>query len=173
MYEVMQNPGHVALWHAASRGEAVDWVQFMDGFSAAVDWPASAFWPELSAVFPEAIIVLSERDSEKWWASARDTIFPRILDEPTTEERKEWIAMIHSLLGTRFTMDLQNKEACIAAFEAHNANVRKTAPAERLVVWQASDGWGPLCQGLGLPIPDEPFPVANTKEEFLERVKAR
>ena len=37
------------------------------------------------------------------------------------------------------------------------------------IEWQARDGWGPLCAALGAPIPSEPFPRVNTKEEFLAR----
>src|SRR5437660_1617933 len=44
------------------------------------------------------------------------------------------------------------------------------APTERLLVWRAGDGWEPLCRALELPVPDEPFPRANTREDFHARV---
>ncbi len=172
MYEVFQNLDHVALWHAAARGEAVDWQAMMAGFGAAVDWPASGFWEELSAAFPDAIIVLSTRDAEKWWDSAHATIFPSIKREGDNDDRKAWQAMVFEMLDKRFTLEIENKEACIDAFKKHDAYVRSKAPSNRLVVWEAKDGWEPLCTALGVPVPDEPFPVANTKEEFLERVKS-
>jgi hypothetical protein len=81
--------------------------------------------------------------------------------------------MVREILKNRFTLDLTNKEACIAAFNAHNDEVRRLAPPERLVEWTASDGWGPLCNALNLPIPDEPFPQTNSKEEFIERVRLK
>ena len=37
----------------------------------------------------------------------------------------------------------------------------------RLLVFEASQGWGPLCTFLGKPIPDEPYPQRNTSEEFV------
>ena len=46
------------------------------------------------------------------------------------------------------------------------------APKDRLLVWRASDGWGPLCERLGVPVPPEPFPRVNTREEFMARLSA-
>ena len=78
--------------------------------------------------------------------------------------------MIDAVLGTRFTKLMHDREAAIAAYERGNAHVRATVPAHRLVEWTAKDGWGPLCKMLGVPVPAEPFPHANTTEEFKARV---
>lgn len=64
MFEVRQRPEHVPLWHAAARNEPVDWRAMLAPYAAAVDWPASAFWPEIAAAFPDAVILLSSRDAE-------------------------------------------------------------------------------------------------------------
>jgi hypothetical protein len=66
----------------------------------------------------------------------------------------------------RFTKDWTDKDAALAAYERHNAEVRASVPGGRLVDWQAADGWTPLCQALGVSVPDEPFPHLNTREEF-------
>jgi len=42
-------------------------------------------------------------------------------------------------------------------------------PPERLLVFRATDGWGPLCNFLGVPVPPEPYPRTNTREAFLGR----
>lgn len=77
--------------------------------------------------------------------------------------------MIQALLGARFTTDIFNKEAAIAAFEQHNARVIERCPKNRLVIWQATDGWEPICEALGLPIPEIPFPNTNSTAEFVGR----
>ena len=41
---------------------------------------------------------------------------------------------------------------------------------DRLVEWTASDGWGPLCAALRASVPTDPFPHANTTDEFKARV---
>ena len=73
--------------------------------------------------------------------------------------------------SSRFDVDLTDRAASIAAFEAHNRRVREAIPADRLLEWQASDGWAPICRALDLPVPDEPFPRVNTREEWRARAR--
>ena len=54
----------------------------------------------------------------------------------------------------------------IAAYERHNEAVRAAVPPNRFLEWTVADGWAPLCNRLGLPVPDEPFPWTNTTAEF-------
>jgi hypothetical protein len=142
-----------------------DWRAALSGYRAAVDWPASAFWPELAEAFPDALVLLSVRDPDAWWKSASTTIFPssRLVEGP-------WRAMVDEMFARRFTLSLDDREACIAAYERHNEDVRRRVPAGRLLEWRASEGWAPLCAALGVPVPDEPFPRVNTSEEFHTRL---
>jgi hypothetical protein len=78
--------------------------------------------------------------------------------------------MIKELFRSRFAGDTSDQAAAIAAYERHNEHVRATAPADRLVEWQPGDGWAPLCEALGVAIPDEPFPHVNTTAEFRAMV---
>ncbi len=167
MAEVFPRPDHVEQWTAAARGESVDWLRLFSGFGAAVDWPAGAFWAPVSRAYPDALILLSTRDAKGWYASVRSTIFQlsRIPASPFLE-------MVETLFATTFTLALEDEAACIAAFEAHNARVRAQAPKHRLLEWTATDGWEPLCEALGVPVPSEPFPRVNTREEFLARAAA-
>lgn len=170
MREVFSRPEHVGTWHAAARGDAVDWPALLSGYAAAVDWPASAYWRELSAAFPDALVLLSVREPERWWDSADETIFPTIRDRGAMPEAMlPWHDMVMEMLRSRFTDALDDRAACLAAFERHNEDVRAAVPAERLLEWTASDGWGPICQALGLPVPATPFPRTNTREEWRER----
>ena len=68
-----------------------------------------------------------------------------------------------------FCSDWGSPDAIKACYEAHNAEVRATVPADRLFEYQPGDGWGPLCAALGLAEPDEPFPHSNSTAEFQER----
>jgi hypothetical protein len=80
--------------------------------------------------------------------------------------------MIETLFAARFTARLDDRAACIAAFDRHNAEVRRGVPPARLLEWQPSEGWAPLCAALGVPTPHEPFPRVNTSEEFHARFPA-
>jgi hypothetical protein len=165
MTEVFSHPEHVASWHVAARGGTPDWQELFQGYRAVVDWPAASFWPELMEAFPDAVVVLSVRDAEGWWRSASQTIFPA-----SRSASGEWRDMVDAIFAARFTSALDDRAACIAAFERHNAEVRRGVPASRLVEWRAAEGWAPLCDALGVPVPSEPFPRANTTEEFLTRI---
>jgi hypothetical protein len=171
MMEVFRHPEHVPLWHRAMLGDEPDWNALFEGYAAAVDWPAAACWPELMHAFPDALVLLSLRDPERWWESANDTIFGVIGNDPDMPE--DWKAMVMAMLDERFGADLKNRDSCIAAFNRHNAQVRASVPAERLLVWQSADGWEPICKALGVPVPDEPFPRTNTREEWRARRAAR
>lgn len=166
MFEVREHPEHIPLWHAAARNEAVNWRALLGHYQAAVDWPASAFWPEISAAFPNAMVLLSSRPAEAWWKSASETIFPATQAAPDSE----WRRMIDAMFASRFTTAIDDKTASIAAYDAHNRRVREQAAPARLVEWQPGDGWAPLCKALALPIPDLPFPHVNSTAEFREKV---
>ena len=89
------------------------------------------------------------------------------------DERPEWLDMVTTLFKKRFVESIEDKDACIAAFKRHNEHVLASAPKDRLLVWEAKEGWGPICERLGLPVPEEPFPRANTKEEFIARMESK
>ena len=172
MAEVFQHLEDVPVWRAATRGDELDWRSFPPDSVAAVDWPASAFWRELAAAHPDAVIVLSTRESAtKWWESADETIFP-VLRKPVEQpENEEWHQMVHELAAREIGADWDDAVQAQAFYERHNEQVRREAPADRFVDWQARDGWEPLCDALGVPVPDEPFPRVNTREEWRARAE--
>src|SRR6478672_1301777 len=75
MLEIISDPTQVAGWTEAIEGRDVDWQQLLDGYVAQVDWPGASFWREISAANPDALVVLSTRDSDGWYRSASNTIF--------------------------------------------------------------------------------------------------
>jgi hypothetical protein len=59
-----------------------------------------------------------------------------------------------------------DRDSAIAGYERHNAEVQEAIDSDRLLVYRISDGWEPLCEFLGRPIPDAPFPHANDRSQF-------
>jgi hypothetical protein len=190
MAEVFQRPQDVPIWHAAANGQLPDWRKLFDGYAAMVDWPGAAFWSQIAETYPNAIILLSVRDADKWWKSASRTIFEGFRraresaarggddgvrggvggsDRGSPGMNPAFPPMVKALFTKTFSPDFLDEAAAKAAFERHVADVRKRAPANRLVEWRVEDGWGPLCAALGVPVPDEPFPVTNTTEQFRTR----
>ncbi len=170
MIECFGRPDQIAGFTAAADGEPVDWTALMADFTAMVDFPGSLFWREIAAANPDAPILLSTRDAEGWYTSASNTIFLSLDSAPP--EMQPWMQAVKRMLHDRFSDDFENKGAMIAAYEAHNAAVRAEVPAGRLIDWTASDGWGPICAALNIPVPDEPFPLTNTTKEFREMIGA-
>src|SRR5689334_21114652 len=114
MIEVFAHPEQIPVWNAAAHGTMPDWNTFLKDYAAVVDWPSAAFYPELMEAFPDALVLLSVRDTQSWWESAHATIFNTIQGAPMDAE---WMDMIQTLLSTRFTGDITNEEACKAAFD--------------------------------------------------------
>jgi hypothetical protein len=164
MVEVFPRPEHIALWTAAFNGEPTDWDELFEGFVATVDWPSAGAWEPILAANPDALVLLSTRTSaDEWWGSASRTIFERMRDLGPDEGG---FGTMTTAMAAAFGADFGDEASCRAAYERHNAHVRATVPADRLVEWQPADGWGPLCAALGVPVPDEPFPVTNTTDQF-------
>jgi len=158
----------VPHWTEALDG-APDWDTVFDGFGAAVDWPTAAFWPDLAAAHPEAKVILTTRDAEKWWDSFSQTIL-FVLQSPDKwpPAQKDWLEMVVRVVIDRSLGGKTDRDSVIAAYLANEAAARDTLPADRLLVFEAGDGWAPLCAFLGVAAPDTPFPRSNSRQEFFD-----
>ena len=171
MLEVFADERQFPLWVDAIDGRP-EWDAIYDGYAATVDWPGAAFWRELVAANPEAVVLLSRRESpEAWWESATRTIFAPFNGEDAPAPPDFRAAAL--ALFDRNGIDPGDREAAIAGYTAHLEAVRAEVPADRLVEWVTGDGWAPLCAALGAPVSDEPFPHVNTTDEFRARRDAR
>lgn len=163
-------PGHPfnlgTGWNQALAGDIPDWERLFDGYIAAVDWPASMFWRELSEAYPDALVLLSVRDSAgTWWQSADATILPvaRRALAPDWSEGRGLTELLERFTDTKQWDDPATLQA---AYERHNAEVRQAIPPYRLLEWSATEGWPPICRALGVPVPDQPFPWTNRRENW-------
>jgi hypothetical protein len=183
MVDVLANLDQAALWERALHGEA-PWDEIFGGFQSTVDWPGGYFYQELMEAHPDAKVLLSVRDPEQWERSMRQTVWAvrhgesliRLLSSAQGQVNPQWQAflnMIDDLLwrgeGT-FADGHERPEQLVAAMHRHNEEVKATVPPERLLVWSATEGWGPLCEFLELAVPDVPFPHVNDSKEFADRV---
>jgi len=168
MQEVMKayDRGHVAQWDAAMGGARIDWDELFVGYEATVDFPACVFYRELMQAFPDALVVLSVRDPEAWWRSYSKLM--GLVSKATwfnfVPMFKKFSAMNIHMLDYVFagSMETLTKEDYIAQYLRHIEEVKATVPADRLLVFSVTEGWEPLCEFLGHPVPDKPFPHANS-----------
>jgi hypothetical protein len=168
MVEMLADPDQVPGWIDAIEGRPVDWSAMLERYGSIVDWPGGSFWPELSAANPDALVLLSVRDPDSWYRSASNTIF--LAFDRVPPEAAPWMDAVRKLLHDRFSDRLDDPTAMMDAYERHNAAVRANVPADRLLEWTLGDGWDPICERLGLPVPAEPFPVTNSTNDFREMI---
>lgn len=176
MFEVRDNPEQLPFWQAAARGEEPDWDAVFAGYAAQVDWPGARYWRELARHFPDAKVILSVRPPSDWFDSFEATIAPFMRDRASHEDphRRAIAEMAYEIIGRQtFGCRMDDRGHAERVFRDHIAEVQATIVPERLLTYQVSEGWVPLCGFLGVPVPDTPFPHANSTEAFRARVASR
>ncbi|MEQ4725070.1 sulfotransferase family protein [Nonomuraea sp. B19D2] len=172
MYDLMAAPEKAHPWLAAARGEQVDWREVCQEYRSTTDFPGCSHWRELTACYPRASVVLTVRDPRSWYESVMATFF-----SPATSyispEQSPIMEAARLRAATDFKCRPDDAEGMMAAFRAHNAEVQATIPADRLLVYRVTEGWGPLCAFLGLETPDEPFPKVNDRRSYEEAMVSR
>ena len=178
---IARHPQHIETWRAAARGDAVDWERLFDGYVAAVDWPVARFYKKMLTTYPNAKFILSHRDPDRWYDSTARTLYRvravlrsagwRVL-LPLLGQRRTFADMVEDVVweGT-FDGRFSDREHAIAVYEAHNTAVKGAVPAARLLVFEARQGWGPLCAFLGVPEPDSPFPHVNDSTTVIRALR--
>ena len=171
MTELFAHPEQWPLWDRIGEGEDVEWEEIFGPYRSVTDAPGVYFWRQLAARYPEAKMILTERDPERWYESMAATIFSpehrrQLGDSPVGAiigklARRSW-----SGRDDAARQEPPSREVMIKLFEDHNAAVRAETPPERVLVYSVSQGWDPLCAFLGVPVPPTPFPRVNSAEEF-------
>lgn len=183
MYEILSQPGQVERWLPVLAGGPIDWDHVLDGYRSAVDWPGAFFWRELARAYPDAKVILTVRDAHRWYTSfrtmlagARGTMdatggVPPAM-EPMARFRPVMDMMGRGTFGDEWRFgDALDEEHAVEVFRRHVATVRESLPADRLLVFEASQGWGPLCDFLGVERPEgEPFPHLNDGEAMRQNL---
>ncbi|KAL7821169.1 P-loop containing nucleoside triphosphate hydrolase protein [Trichoderma aethiopicum] len=183
----IENPPDALMWMDAlcakydGKGKPFtreDWDQLLGTCQAVCDWPAVAFAEELIKAYPEAKVVLTNRDVDSWHASTMKTVYWRATDpELRWLSNFDWAAsmyypMLKKFFDTFFEGDFPNRGKDV--YRKHYEHVRSLVPKERLLEYKVTDGWGPLCEFLGDPIPkDCGFPNVNDNSDFVSRSRRR
>ncbi|KAJ5314848.1 uncharacterized protein N7443_001732 [Penicillium atrosanguineum] len=144
------------------------------------DTPAIAFADDLIAAYPDAKVVLVERDIDSWYESWINSVIKNTFDPFVTViytiDRWFTYPLGHVHKSTfRGWLGIENpedaKRVSKEKYLEHYALVRQLTPTDRLLEFQISDGWGPLCDFLGRPVPNVPFPHLNEKKWLDEKVQ--
>ena len=186
MTEVFAHPEHAKFWVSAWRSERVDWDGVLGGYEAAVDWPACTFYEELMERHPDARVILSVRDPERWYESVRNTLYEMSVVIPRSPLYRIGYTIVSLVVfrGSRrfnladeiiwdgtFDGRFEDEAHATEVFGHHNAEVELRVPDDRLLVYDVRQGWGALCNFLGVDEPDEPFPHTNDTAQMRRRLR--
>ena len=175
MEEVVRHPTEAREWVRIAQGGAADWTSLMARYGSCVDFPASTVWKELIEAFPDAKVLHTVRDPDRWYDSTRSTIY-RSSEFITGWLRTFTPAGYPVEIADRMVWDglfdgrFEDRDHAIAVYENWTADVIASVPAERLLVFDVAEGWEPLCAFLDVPVPDQPFPRVNDRETMLRRM---
>ncbi|CAM1511811.1 Fc.00g093240.m01.CDS01 [Cosmosporella sp. VM-42] len=206
MHTLINDPSRAPQWVSAFEAkfagkgtfERKDWDRLLGDCQSVCDLPSAVVATEIALAYPEAKVVILNRDPEAWYSSVLHTIYP------ITRPRKIGI-FLQMLFCVIFDDGMRNmaaygralhdlalpydhgkeKDKAMAWYKDQYAEYRERIPAERYIEYNIKDGWKPLCEHLGVPVPtiedeetgkmvEAPFPRLNDREAFLQQaVKIR
>ena len=181
MKELLVNPDRLPLWLRLEETLDTDWDALYDGYEATVDFPGYPWYKEHMERYPDAKVILTIRDFEPWYKSAYSTIWQagpqnlpqklammlKLLTTPRLRKVIKCIKFVKRVFwGKQFQGKFEDKAFAEKVFYQHIEDVKAHVPADRLLVYDVRDGWGPLCKFLDKPEPKDPLPHLNKKENF-------
>ncbi|PYI08309.1 hypothetical protein BO78DRAFT_395706 [Aspergillus sclerotiicarbonarius CBS 121057] len=183
--------GDIEMWQEAvdrkffnapgSKYGRAEFDQLLHDYGAvSSDTPVIAFADDLIEAYPDAKVVLVERDIDSWYESWMSSVIKNSYDPFVTViyTLDRWfthpLGHVHKStfegwLGIKGPEDA--KRVSKEKYREHYALVRRLTPPDRLLEFKLGDGWGPLCEFLGKPVPEVPFPHLNEKKWLDEKVQ--
>jgi hypothetical protein len=148
-----------------------DWDTIFDGYQSTTDYPACTYWRELTAHYPEARVVLTTRDPDSWFESVSQTIFSEQMNARIHDS--DFGALLQGVAYAAFDGKQHDRAFMTDWFVRRNQEVIDSLPPDKLLVFHPKQGWEPLCEFLGVPVPDNPFPRVNSRDELRQRSDER
>ncbi|KAK5989728.1 hypothetical protein PT974_07987 [Cladobotryum mycophilum] len=155
-----------------------EWDEVYGSCEAATD-TAAMFSPHILQAYPDAKVILVKRDFGRWFKSIDEMVLTGLWSPLSGI----FVHFVHPVLGLSTITAM--RKALLGLFEAkdvaeirrnaqttydrHHRQIQEMVPPEQLLVYKLGDGWEPLCEFLGKPVPDGEFPWVNEASE-LKRV---
>jgi hypothetical protein len=144
---------------------------------------AAAFTLQLVKAYPNAKVVLVQRDFTTWWPSFQSEIIDRLF--APFFDQQIWLAwhlagirsghamrkLIFGLFNatTKQEVEARGRET----YDEFYREIRDTVPPKQLLEFRMVDGWKPLCEFLGKDVPDVAFPFSNDRDAHAKFVEGR
>lgn len=159
-----------------------DWDTLFGDYDVPTDW-AGWFVEELAAAYPDAKVVIVQRDFDAWWKSLDETLLRHVFRFPDTQVGGlvSWLTgnrarqcvekLVMGRFGVRNYREI-NKDVARKFYFAYYDRIRAEIPEERKLEYRLGEGWEPICRFLGKEVPaGVPFPRVNEAEGFEVKVK--
>ena len=151
-----------------------DWDKLLGHVAAVTDAPCNVFAPELLDAYPDAKVILVEREIESWYKSWEQALVLCYSWAPYVLSYTDpmWYGRIYSVglfwLETQLhaTTLRQAQQNSRDVYREHYAEVRRIARKENLLEYELGSGWKPLCDFLDKEVPDIPFPHLNESQSL-------
>ncbi|MCJ1307109.1 hypothetical protein MMC25_000755 [Agyrium rufum] len=178
-----ENPSDCDMWKEAFDAKYFggkpftkeNWDQLLGHVQAVTDVPAACFGPELIAAYPDAKVILTNRDVDKWHHSIMTTVFQAhhhpLLPVLFFIDKKfmgRWRDITIGLIRGFFQGSPEKNGKRI--YQEHYDEIRRIVPKENLLEFQIGEGWERMCEFLGDEVPKEPFPNVNETRTFGDRL---
>ena len=125
--------------------------------------PGCNYWKELANYYPEAKVILTVRDANSWFDSTNETIHS--VEFAGFIKNSPFGDMVQKTIWDVLDNRMQDREHMIEFFTKRSTEIINSIAAERLLVYQVSEGWEPLCEFLDVPVPKSDFPHINCRDE--------
>lgn len=192
---MQENPRDAELWIEAidakfnGIGEPYgkdQWDALLGHCQAITDSPCVFFYKELLAAYPDAKVILTERDdADQWFRSHMSTT----IQFTAQVMPKTWSEKFKAMFSPADPAQLRLLEAIVRDtpmylvlwhdyhngtetskqwYRDYNAEIKRLVPKERLLKFNVKEGWDPLCGFLDETVPHTPFPCRNSKADFQQ-----
>ncbi len=185
MVELLDKPKRLKVIKDAYYGKNPDWKELFEGYEATVDYPTCLFYKELLKDNPDAKVIHTTRDFDSWYSSVKETIYRgkpknlsdglRLMKNMLTSSDFRKVAPVFMfndklIWSGQFEGKFEDKEFVRSKFMEHEAEVKRTVKPENLLIYNFKEGWKPLCNFLGKPIPNVPFPHTHQRKSFNKKM---
>ncbi|EKJ75782.1 hypothetical protein NXS19_008432 [Fusarium pseudograminearum] len=144
---------------------------------------ASIFAPQLIKAYPDAKVILAIRDFEPWFKSVDQSVFYHLWNPIAHFSVNVIEPLVGSVAGRSARKQLlglfqaqtvdEARANARETWERHHRVIREMVPEGQLLEYRMGQGWGPVCEFLDKPVPEEEFPWVNEAAELKRVIKEK
>ncbi|KAJ2896852.1 hypothetical protein MKZ38_005151 [Zalerion maritima] len=171
------------------------WDSLLGTSQGVCDVPACLFGPELLEMYPDAKIIVMDRDPASWYRSVLGSVVLHVHELTALDKLQMAFAFLFdrqvrlfaafdaAMVNVAVPVDWTSEKQALRWYDEFYADFRALVPREKRLEYKITDGWGPLCRWLGVPVPTErdeatgeateaTFPKMHDQEEFRKNAGA-